>query len=129
VSTNSKDSAYKLIDALWADRTTFKTSLGMSPFRVVFGKPCYLLVELEHRATWAIKTSNLDLEVVGVERKLQLSELEEIRVEAYENSRIHKEGAKLFHNRHVHRKEFFPGQKVLLYDSRLHIFSGKLRSS
>ena len=68
------------------------------------------------------------MQAAGVERKLQLSELEEIKAEAYENSRTYKERAKLFHDRHIHRKEFFPGQKVLLYDSRLHLFSGKLRS-
>jgi len=77
---------------------------------------------------WAIKTLHLDLEATGVERKLQLSELEETRVEVYENSRMHKEIAKLFHDRHIHRKEFFLGQNVLLYDSILHLFPRKLRS-
>ena len=77
---------------------------------------------------WAIKTLNLNFEIAGIERKLQLSELEEIRAEACENSRMHKERAKLFHDRHIHRKEFFPGQNVLLYDCRLHLFPGKLRS-
>ena len=76
-----------------------RTLLGMSPFRVVFGKPCHLPIELEHRGIWPIKTLNFDLEAAGVERKLQLSELEEIRVEAYENSRMHKERAKSFHDR------------------------------
>ena len=57
-----------------------------------------------------------------------MSELEEIRAEAYENSRRHKERANLFHDRHIHRKEFFLGQTVLLFDSRLHLFPGKLRS-
>jgi len=58
---------------------------------------------------WAIKTLNLDLEMAGVERKLQLSELEEIGVEAYENSRMHKGRAKLFHDRHIRRTESFLG--------------------
>jgi len=81
----------------------------MSPFRVVIVKCCHLLVELEHRALCAIKTLNQDLEATRIERKLQLSELEGIRVEAFEDSRMHKERAKLFHERHIHRKEFFTG--------------------
>jgi len=57
-----------------------------------------------------------------------LSELEEIRREAYENVRLSKERAKIFHDRQINRKDFCPRQKVLLYDSRCDLFSGKLRS-
>ena len=100
----------------------------MSPYRVVYGKPCHLPVEIEHRAWWVIKMLNFDLTEAGEVRKLQLSELDEIRAEAYQNARSYKERAKLFHDRHILRKEFTPGMKVLLYDSRLHLFPGKLRS-
>jgi len=57
-----------------------------------------------------------------------LSELEEIRSEAYESARFSKKIAKLVHDRTILMKNFAPGMKVLLYDSRLHLFSGKLRS-
>ena len=128
MSRNRKDWADKLVDALWAYRTAFKTPLGMSPYRVVYGKSCHLLVEIEHRAWWAIKKLNYDLTKAGEERRLQLNELDEIRAEAYESARSYKERAKLFHDRRILRKEFALGMKVLLYDSRLHLFPGKLRS-
>ena len=77
---------------------------------------------------WAIKQLNFDLDMVGEHRKVQLNELEEIRNEAYENARIYKEKTKVFHNKTILRKSFTPGQKILLYDSKLHLFPGKLRS-
>ena len=85
-------------------------------------------VELEHRALWAIKQLNFDLTKASDLRKLQISELEELRNEAYENARITKDRVKIFHDKHIIRKTFVPGQKVLLYNSRLHLFPGKLKS-
>jgi len=86
VSRNGKDWADKLVDALWTYRMAFKNALGMSPYRVVYGKPCHLPIEIEHRAWWAIKILNYDLTEAGEERRLQLSELEKIRAEAYESA-------------------------------------------
>ena len=77
---------------------------------------------------WAIKQLNFDLDMAGEHRKFQLNELEEIRNEAYENARIYKEKTKMFHDKAILRKSFTLGQKVLLYDCRLHLFPGKLRS-
>ncbi|XP_026451098.1 uncharacterized protein LOC113351298 [Papaver somniferum] len=70
----------------------------------------------------------MDMDGDGNQRKLQLSELEEIRNDAYESSRIYKEKTKAFHDSRISRKQFTVGQKVLLFNSRLNLFPGKLKS-
>ncbi|XP_042437196.1 uncharacterized protein LOC122023178 [Zingiber officinale] len=100
----------------------------MSPFRMVYGKACHLPVEIEHKAFWAVKACNFEVGLAREERKLQLQELEEIRLEAYENARIYKEKTKNFHDKHIVGKEFHIGNKVLLYRSRLKFIKGTLRS-
>uniref|UniRef100_A0A2N9IQP0 Reverse transcriptase RNase H-like domain-containing protein n=1 Tax=Fagus sylvatica TaxID=28930 RepID=A0A2N9IQP0_FAGSY len=75
-----------------------------------------------------LRPFNFDLKEASELRKFQMSELEELRNEAYISTRHYKERMKLFHDKKIVRKTFEPNQTVLLYDSKLHTFSGKLRT-
>ncbi|XP_025635979.1 uncharacterized protein [Arachis hypogaea] len=101
VKPNRKYWSAKLTDALWAYGTAYKMPIGMSPFRLVYGKACHLPMEIKHKAYWAIKECNPSLGGAGIERKLQLAELECLRLEAYENSRLYKEKMKAVHDRNI----------------------------
>ncbi len=123
-----KDWSDKLDDALWAYRTAYKTPIGMTPFKLVYGKPCHLPVELEHKAYWAIKALNFEMDKAGEKRVLQLHELDELRQGAYENAKMYKERTKAWHDKHILRREFKVGDLVLLFNSRFRLFPGKLKS-
>jgi hypothetical protein len=119
MGTSWKD---RLPDALWAYRAAYKTSIRMSPYQLVYGKTCHSPVELEFKAHWAIKRWNMDLEAVGIKRKMQLSKLDEWREKAYHNSKIYKERTKRWHDKRIKKKDFVLGDKILLFNSRVKLF-------
>ncbi|GJZ44878.1 reverse transcriptase domain-containing protein [Tanacetum coccineum] len=129
VGYNPKGWSEKPNDALWAFRTAYKTPTRCTPFRVVYGKACHLPIEIEHKAHWALKQCNMDLTLASKIRLMHLNELAELRDGAYENTRIYKERTKKWHDSRLRGdKDFKVGDQVLLYNSRLKMYLGKLKS-
>ncbi|GJY63381.1 reverse transcriptase domain-containing protein [Tanacetum coccineum] len=126
VGENRASWSDKLDEALWAFRTAFKTPIGCTPYKLVYGKSCHLPIELEHKAYWTLKHANFDLKTAGDHGKLQLNKLNELRDQAYENSLIYKERTKKLHDSKIKNRIFNVDDRVLLFNSRLKIFLGKL---
>ncbi|GJS68809.1 reverse transcriptase domain-containing protein [Tanacetum coccineum] len=118
VGENRASWSDKLDDALWAFRTAFKTPIGCTPYKLVYGKSCHLPIELEHKAYWALKHANFDLKTAGDHRKLQLNELNELRDQAYENSLIYKERTKKLHDSKIKNRIFLCGDQFYSINSQ-----------
>nr|GEX45407.1 reverse transcriptase domain-containing protein [Tanacetum cinerariifolium] len=125
VGENHASWSEKLEDALWAFRTAYKTPIGCTLYKLVYGKSYHLPIVLEHKAYWALKHVNFDLKTVGDHRKLQINELHD---QAYENYLIYKEKTKKLHDSKIKNSIFNVGDRVLLFNSRLKIFSRKLKT-
>ncbi|GKE64049.1 reverse transcriptase domain-containing protein [Tanacetum coccineum] len=118
VGENHASCSDKLDDALWAFRTAFKTPIGCTPYKLVYGKACHQPIELEHKAYWALKHANFDLKSAGDHRKVQLIELNKLRDQAYENSLIYKEKTKKIHDSKIKNRIFNVGLSRIFEASR-----------
>ncbi|GJY08888.1 hypothetical protein Tco_0377073 [Tanacetum coccineum] len=95
-----------LIDvSLWAFPTAYKTPTGTTPYKLIYGKNCHLPFKIEHRAYWALKNCNPDLITAGEKRMFQLHELDELRHQAYENSRLYKARTKVWHDKKINKRK------------------------
>ncbi|GJX38952.1 reverse transcriptase domain-containing protein [Tanacetum coccineum] len=106
VGENRASWSDKLDDALWALCKAFKTPIGCTPYKLVYGNACHLPIELEHKAYWALKHANFDLKSAGDHQKVQLNELNELQDQAYKNSLIYKEKEKTDPQTHKSRNRF-----------------------
>ncbi|XP_016558329.1 uncharacterized protein LOC107858122 [Capsicum annuum] len=100
----------------------------MSLFQLVYGKAYHLPIELERKALWALKNLNLNWKEAVEMRLGQLNEMDEFYLRAYERADLYKEKIKMYHDWKIEKRDFKRGDLVLLFNSRLKLFPGKLKS-
>ncbi|GJX50210.1 reverse transcriptase domain-containing protein [Tanacetum coccineum] len=141
MSSQQKNKFFKDVNHyFWDDPFLFKICTDQVIRRCVHGKEALDILEACHNgpieghhganltAKKALKHANFDLSTAGDHRKVQINELNELRDHAYENSLIYKEKTKRIHDAKIKNRVFNVGDQVLLFNSRLKIFSGKLKS-
>jgi hypothetical protein len=128
VKESQKDWSYRLPEALWAYRTTWRNTTGFSPYELVYGKSVVFPVEFEMKTLRTALAVNLDLTDAQTARLQQLNELEEKRLDAIQQTTIIQQQRSKWHDKNIKDKQFQKGNWALLFDSRFKEFQGKLRT-
>jgi hypothetical protein len=128
VKESRKDWSYKLLEALWAYRTTWRNTTGFSPYELVYGKSVFFPVEFEIKTLRTALAVNLDLIDAQTVMLQQLNELEEKRLDVIQQTTIIQQQRSQWHEKNIKNKQFQKGNWALLYDSRFKEFQGKLRT-
>jgi hypothetical protein len=128
VKENRKDWSDRLLEALWAYRTTWRNTTGFSPYELVYGKSVVFPVEFEIKTLRTALAANLDLTNAQTARLQQLNELEEKRLDAIQQTTVIQQQRSQWHDKNIKNKQFQKGNWALLYDSRFKEFQGKLRT-
>ena len=87
--------------------------MGMSPYKMVYGKACHLPLEVEHKAYWEVKELNYDFKLAGEKRLFDIRSLDEWRTQAYETTKLFKEKVKIWHDKRIQKREFKVGEYVI----------------
>lgn len=128
VRSSIKDWADRLVEANWAYNTTWKTTIGFTPYELVYGKKALLSIEFEYNTLRMAAQLDLDLSSAQKERFLQLNGLDEFRMQALLQTEVTQIQRKIWHDKNIKDNQFQEGDWTLLYDSRYKYFKGKLRT-
>jgi hypothetical protein len=118
VKESRKDWSNRLLEALWAYRTTWRNTTGFYPYELVYGKSVVFPVEFEIKTLRTALTANLDLTDAQTARLQQLNELEEKRLDAIQQTTVIQQQRSQWHDKNIKNKQFQKGNWALLYDSR-----------
>jgi hypothetical protein len=128
VALHKRDWATRLPEAVWAYRTTWKTTTGLTPYELVYGKKVVLPIEFEIKTLRTALQLGLSLSDAQKERLAQLHSLDELRQEALLHTELVQNQRALWHDKHIRQRSFQPGDWALLYDSRFQDFKGKFHT-